>query len=153
MGRRFGPLLLSLVLAACAHAGPGPEASADSPAAGPEPVRTVGAAFRPVGNGLVYTMQYRLAMPYDSAVRAVAEFENPQRGGTPLTAEATLAPGEGRLVLESEPVFTIRNRTDYQVTLRLYAGSRPPVVHTDRVRFAVPEGMVDTYRRQGIEVE
>lgn len=140
--------LLAALCAACA-AGGGPRGE---PAA-PEVVDTVTADIRAGGQGLVYTLHYRLKAPYDADVRAVAVFENPQRGGTPFVTEADLPAGETRLLLESEPFFTVRNDTEYTVRLTLSRGPEVLATHRDLVRFSVPESMVDTLRRRGIEVE
>jgi hypothetical protein len=146
----FTALLLTALLAACASGG-GPLAHAPAQPAGP--VDTVTADIRNGGQGLVYTTNYRLKAPYDADVRAVAVFENPQRGGTPFVTEATIPPGDTRLLLESEPFFTIRNDTDYTVVLTLSQGNAVLATHRDLVRFSVSESLVESLRRRGIEVE
>lgn len=163
MRHRTPPILVLLALltalcAACASGG-APMTQASAPTAAPEEatvpevVDTVGAGIRAGGEGLVYTMHYRLKAAYNADVRAEAVFENPQRGGTPFVTEVTVPAGETGILLESEPLFTIRNDTDYTVDLTLSQGGAVVATHRDLVRFSVPEGMVETLQRRGIEVE
>jgi hypothetical protein len=156
MRHRMPPLvpILALLTALCAACASGGGPRAQGPGAEPAgPVDTVTADIRTGGQGLVYTMHYRLKTPYDGDVHAQAVFENPQRGGTPFVTDAAVPAGETRILLESEPLFTIRNDTDYTVVLTLSQGAQVLTTHRDLVRFSVTGSMVETLQRRGIEVE
>jgi hypothetical protein len=139
---------VGLALWACATPPPAPEAAAT--------VATVAVGFRAGPDGLVYTALYDLRSPFDAAIRAVAEFQNPNPDGPPLRAERLVPAGERRIALESPVVHEIGNHRPYAVVLTIYRGDgrddAPIATRRDTARFDVEEAMVPMFIRRGIYV-
>lgn len=89
-----------------------------------------------------YKLVYQLRKEIGPSPSYIVEFENPERGSASFVVKAPIKSGETGLSIQSPELPGISLKKSYNVTLTLLSAGKTVAIHTDQVRFDMPEPML-----------
>ena len=94
----------------------------------------------------LYSLKYKIKKPFDKAISAEIQYENPDPNGKELVDEFMINPGQASISVESTVLSCIKNNKNYKVVLRLFDAGKQITKHKDKVQFALPNEIIRQYK-------